>query len=837
MITNIINDGYGWDVTCYDQWAAIGNPATIRFESDNNYLGTEDDFILHTETYGSVLRTRDLDILLDPFIPVDIRTGSVEVYKYNINRDQHDLIDVLYRPTIELLDDNFLGTEDDFILHTELTGSVSQSADRDILLDYVANVESLDNNFGISVDLNRNFLAVGSTYGSTQITIGLVDTGSTYNFTSSGEVFTYDLTKVNDVDGPYLTVVSNPNPVITESFGYKVSMNDEWLAVSSLRELNDKGVVYMYRNDGTYSNWTLYQVISASSEINSGDWFGWSIHMNKFTGSYSGSMIIGSKKPSGSLSHIYEFISSSWVNTFTLNPNYNSQSLNFYSTYPYLTGSYVGNVPDSFGFSVSIYKDSVVIGAPTDRTFYEYPSSSVYEQGAVYFFERCLNRDTGYYLVNKSYGNENTLKDNKLGYSVDIWNSKAVVGCPRTTIDDASICFIKGSLFQKHYCSIISDINVMGQYILYNKDTSSLSNVDWDIVNVYQKKKNLYYPYRSYGNDVAISKDFIIVGSPLKISGSSRQMDISDIADNNSDVISNIQILSGKGYIYNLNNLKESFHVGNVFYRNGKIVIMESGSSLSGLLLNSPQGEEYQYTLDFKSSQTLFEKQIVCVVEPGEFNVSTNPTALITLSSSLDVNKNGIVDFQDVDILLKLIQYKITENNSTGPSTDWSSSLLKSDDEISLYNLYSSSYYNSNESLFSQSFQNIDSILSPDLDINQDNSVDFNDQNILWKYFSNRLTQNNYEIYITPNSQRKFLSDIFDYLNIKTAKNQPIKIKTDFLDYDKLSKFDVTGSFLKPYVTTVGLYNGTELVAVAKLGTPIKLFPDFPINFVVKIDF
>jgi hypothetical protein len=57
------------------------------------------------------------------------------------------------------------------------------------------------------------------------------------------------------------------------------------------------------------------------------------------------------------------------------------------------------------------------------------------------------------------------------------------------------------------------------------------------------------------------------------------------------------------------------------------------------------------------------------------------------------------------------------------------------------------------------------------------------------------------------------------------------------LDFESLSKTDPTGSYLAPYVTTIGFYSGCDLVAVAKLGSPIKITPDFPMNFVVKMDF
>jgi hypothetical protein len=62
-------------------------------------------------------------------------------------------------------------------------------------------------------------------------------------------------------------------------------------------------------------------------------------------------------------------------------------------------------------------------------------------------------------------------------------------------------------------------------------------------------------------------------------------------------------------------------------------------------------------------------------------------------------------------------------------------------------------------------------------------------------------------------------------------------IKQQFLDYLPYSQQDPTGSYLAPTVTSIGLYNGCDLIAIAKLGSPIKITPDFPINFVVKMDF
>jgi hypothetical protein len=70
------------------------------------------------------------------------------------------------------------------------------------------------------------------------------------------------------------------------------------------------------------------------------------------------------------------------------------------------------------------------------------------------------------------------------------------------------------------------------------------------------------------------------------------------------------------------------------------------------------------------------------------------------------------------------------------------------------------------------------------------------------------------------------------YFNLESAE-----INSDFLDYDYNTSNDITGSYLAPFITTIGLYDDDlNMVAVAKLPNPIKKFPDYPINFIIRID-
>ena len=62
-------------------------------------------------------------------------------------------------------------------------------------------------------------------------------------------------------------------------------------------------------------------------------------------------------------------------------------------------------------------------------------------------------------------------------------------------------------------------------------------------------------------------------------------------------------------------------------------------------------------------------------------------------------------------------------------------------------------------------------------------------------------------------------------------------IKAGFADYDEMSSTDLTGSYLAPYITTIGLYDeDLDMVAIAKLPQPIKSLPDYPVNFIIRFD-
>jgi hypothetical protein len=234
--------------------------------------------------------------------------------------------------------------------------------------------------------------------------------------------------------------------------------------------------------------------------------------------------------------------------------------------------------------------------------------------------------------------------------------------------------------------------------------------------------------------------------------------------------------------------------------------------------------------MNYKSELNLFEKQYICTIEPGEFNVSTNPTAVTSSTFDYGVINKQTFDFNNLDIILRYMNYKLTSNSSE----KWWTNFVSGDYEESVFNFYSSSILDYNENKLTNDLRNKCGELN--LDINDDGIANTQDASMLWKYFIQNLTPNNFTNYLNPRCKRNNFNDIFSFLNEKTGKFNIIKQKSVFLDYNYSSSLDPTGSYLAPYITTVGLYSGADLVAIAKLAQPIKNTGEIPINIVVKWD-
>lgn len=797
-----------------DSWEV---PSTIVDDGISNLITRDKTFVkvvsderrtssLNPNFGYSVSNSDEYSAISSPSFDSDLtKTGSVDVYRYNTLISDRFIYDKTLYLQSESLD--FLGS-DVFI---------SQS------------------DFGRSVSCYGSLLAVSTTK--------LTFTSSGITYTTGGFINIYDLTSTSSLPIQTITHSQRVNEE-TQSFGWDISMNENYLIVGSpfSETSGEKGCVYLYNSSSL--GFVYEDVISASNQEL---FFGSKIEIDKKFNKF----VVGTISLLNPTSSVYLFESSSvdgWAETYNFNINKTDADLFFLEgVKPYYQQN---NTIDGFGNSVSIYCSgsdgkyiTVAIGAPFDRNILEYSGSDCYRNGAVYIFEKneCIDPiseslSSSYWKTTRLIGDNNNFHSNRFGHSLSIYNDTIVISSPKY-ISEYTSSYIKNTLHHSPIDEEYYDYDYNGMIYIYKKEDSN-----WNVEKSYKPKKLPNNPYRFFGFDVSLFNNNLTVGNPIPIvDGDFTSIDSIDFDFYGTNVSSSF---NGNFRIFDMRDLNITHHVGNVFYKTGRIVLSNTGSVFDNIFENS-YNDIPSYNIKYNSVEKLYEKEIICSLGAGEFNYSTNPTSYSYTSSLLDLNSNGKFDFEDCDLILRSLYKNITH----GSSEEWwnlfnnfeDRDTFESDVESSLFEYYvSSSFKNKSHvtlrsSILTNSQYNyiIDN-LKENLDITQDGKTDENDIKILWKYFINKLTYNNLSTYLNSNSKKKDFDYIIGHLNTISGKNNLPYVKAEFLN--KNSSSFTTGSTLSPYITTIGLYNGLDLIGVAKLGTPIKHEGNFPLNFIIRFD-
>ena len=90
---------------------------------------------------------------------------------------------------------------------------------------------------------------------------------------------------------------------------------------------------------------------------------------------------------------------------------------------------------------------------------------------------------------------------------------------------------------------------------------------------------------------------------------------------------------------------------------------------------------------------------------------------------------------------------------------------------------------------------------------------------------------------VSTNPTAVYILDDAKYIRKDFVSPSTPTVSGSFDDYFDIGLSDPTGSYLRPYITTIGLYNRfNELLLVGKLARPIKKLPDYPMNFIIRYD-
>ena len=730
---------------------------------------------------------------------------------------------------------------------------------------------------------------------ASKATVSIYKINPNYTFNQTSSVVTpvqsnnyQSLETYNISDVPLCVITGSPSI----QFGRTVSISNNYLAIGAPLYNNGRGVVYLYKYTDADCIYSLQKVISCSVvdyPLQYG--FGFSISIDKKNENI---LVIGSNQLSQSNVYLYQSSSVGWTLNQVFSQNTSSQYYKLQdSTFEFYPSGSQTNT--RFGYSVSLYNRVLAIGSPNDLVYWEYSGSNVLRQrGSVYVYEneQCsVNSPSGFKLLTKLYGDDVTFKDNLFGYSVSVYNNKLLVGSPKPYFPFSSL-FISSSI---NYYDLtfnqydFGESTYCGQSLLYYITNSLITQLTTDPIS---KRKEIGKPFNAFGYSVSVSDTNVVIGAPIPLNDdfylsgllitesgsrsdltylltSSYQSDDCTITssfvyfqmedciscdplgpisgamsgamsgacnnlvvfvDEQGDTNYAADLIFGKGFIYNLTDLQKDYTVGNVFYNTSTLIINNTGSVLKNLTLDPTNDQNTYLYMEYQSQISLHEKQYICTVEPGEFNVSTNPTAITSSTFDYGVINTKTFDFDDLDIILRYINYRISPNGSE----KWWNNFIGGDVEESIFNFYSSSYYDFEENRLTEALKYKCSTL--DFDVNADGIANTQDGSAIWKYFIQDFTINNYQNYTNQRSRRNNYDDMVNFLNNKTGKFSKGFIKSDFFNYSLSSSYDPTGSYLAPYITTVGLYSGADLVAIAKLASPIKNTGEIPINIVVKWD-
>ena len=230
-------------------------------------------------------------------------------------------------------------------------------------------------------------------------------------------------------------------------------------------------------------------------------------------------------------------------------------------------------------------------------------------------------------------------------------------------------------------------------------------------------------------------------------------------------------------------------------------------------------------------------------MNPNEFNVSTNPSSVEYEEIDFDINGDNKFDIIDLSYIYRYILGSFKRASSTDDvggevdntlvleqDTQWPNEdiiLSESDDAIImnvLLNLTANVSLEKEEELrMLDKLDNLSLLKENGLDIDADGVVSATDAKLLARYFVGRTGISLTEGLINPlvkNVKRQDAYKIIKYLDERTGKYRGRKIRDSFLEYEDQNKKDKTGSFLAPYATTIGLYDGPDLVMTAKLANP-----------------
>ena len=374
----VADDRFGHSVSVYNNTAVIG-----AFYNDDNGTNSGSAYVFEkNSTSGNWTQTETVKLTANDAAADDRFGYSVSVYNNTA------VISALYD------DDNGTNSGSAYVFEKNSTsGNWTQTE----TVKLTASDAAAGDYFGRSVSVYNNTAVIGAFLDNDNGT----RSGSAYVFeknSTSGNWTQTETVKLTANDG-----------AVNDYFGHSVSVYNNTAVIGAYLDDDNgtnSGSAYVFEKNSTSGNWTQTETVKlTANDAAADDWFGYSVsvynniavigaHLDDDNGLNSGSAYVFEKNST----------SGNWTQTETVKLTAND-----------------GVAGDYFGYSVSVYNNTAVIGAYQDDD-----NSS--NSGSAYVFEK--NSTSGNWTQTETVKltASDAAVDDRFGHSVSVYNNTAVIG-------------------------------------------------------------------------------------------------------------------------------------------------------------------------------------------------------------------------------------------------------------------------------------------------------------------------------------------------------------------------------------------------------------------------
>jgi len=180
--------------------------------------------------------------------------------------------------------------------------------------------------------------------------------------------------------------------------------------------------------------------------------------------------------------------------------------------------------------------------------------------------------------------------------------------------------------------SIEQDNHNISSYLLkkdwvFTDNTFAAAGIQIDDISssdyLYKTIDHLYYATKPYSLstdadiELSITDNVVSLGIPQIVYGEKIEPDTFELTYDDMVVTDD-----GHGNLNGVEGAFDSIHVGNIFYENGNIIIIDTGSFYSGF-----DSSSVAFELGFKGNHTIYEHEVQCLINKNEFNNTLNASA------------------------------------------------------------------------------------------------------------------------------------------------------------------------------------------------------------------